>query len=206
MKVSQRARTGTGTIATYLSLRDEEPDENEHAQTEAGESNESAVAACSHSDQHVWHCAGDDKVEEPLGGGGESNVKTTEASSRDLRDVDPADRSPAPLEEGRKEVDADERDVASRRNGCILLRRSNAHEDTDVHHRQTHGDRSPEKRLATSKRIGGEDQEASAHDDTVDASGEEAGLGTIQAQVGKDLRRVVVDCICTLQREEFKSA
>jgi hypothetical protein len=191
MKISQRARTSTGTTATYLGLRDEEPDENEHAETEAGESDESTIAARSHGDQHVRNCASDDEVEEPLGGSGEGDVETTETSSRDLGNVDPADRSPTPLEERRKEVNADERDVTGRRDGCVFLRRSDAHEDSDVHHRQTHGDRGPEKRLAASKRVGGEDQEASAHDhldDAVYASGKETRLGTIQPQVGKDLR------------------
>lgn len=148
--------------ASYLGLGNEEPDEDEHAQAEAGESDESTVSALAHGHQHVGHGASDDKVEEPLSGGGERDVETAETSGWDLGDVDPADlrdmsvphsgfdvhdwqtyRTPAPLEERREEVDADKCDVAGGRNGCILLRRGNAHEETNVHHRQTHGDGSP---------------------------------------------------------------
>lgn len=78
-------------VASYLGLRNEEPDEKEHAQAEAGESDESSVAALAHGHQHVGHGASDDEVEEPLGSGGKGNVETTEASGRDLGDVDPAD-------------------------------------------------------------------------------------------------------------------
>jgi len=43
-------------------------------------------------------------------------------------------RTPAPLEEGREEVDADKRDVAGRADRCVRLRGSDAHEETDVQH------------------------------------------------------------------------
>ena len=78
-------------VASYLGLGNEEPDEEEHAQAEAGEGDECTVASTAHGHQHVRHSAGNDKVEEPLSGGGKRHVETTEASSGDLRDVDPAD-------------------------------------------------------------------------------------------------------------------
>lgn len=78
-------------IAAYLGLGDEEPDKDEHGQAEAGEGDEGAVAALAHGDEHVGDCAGDDEVEQPLGGGAEGDVQAAEAGGRDLGDVDPAD-------------------------------------------------------------------------------------------------------------------
>jgi hypothetical protein len=78
-------------IASYLGLGDEEPDEDEHAQAEAGEGDECTVTALAHGDQHVRDSTSDDKVEEPLGGGGERYVEATETSGRNLGNVDPAD-------------------------------------------------------------------------------------------------------------------
>jgi hypothetical protein len=77
--------------ASYLGLRNEEPDEDEHAQAEAGEGDECTVTALAHGHQHVGHSAGNDQVEEPLGGGGERHVQATETSGRNLGNVDPAD-------------------------------------------------------------------------------------------------------------------
>jgi hypothetical protein len=97
------------------------------------------------------------------------------------------------LEEGREEVDADKRDIAGRADRCVRLRRSDAHEQTDVKHRQTHGNRSPEERLAASKRVGCEDQEQTAHDhldNAVNASGEETRLGAVKTEVLEDLGSV----------------
>ena len=102
-------------------------------------------------------------------------------------------RTPAPLEEGREEVDADKGDIAGGADGCVRLRRGDAHEQTDVKHRQTHGNRSPEERLATSKRVGCEDQEQTAHDhldNSVDASCEETRLGAVKTEVLEDLGSV----------------
>lgn len=102
-------------------------------------------------------------------------------------------RSPAPLEEGSEEVDADEREVAGRNDGLALLGRRDAHEETDIQHRQAHGNRCPEERLATPERVGCEDQEQTAHDhldDTVDTSGEETGLGAGETEVLENLGSV----------------
>lgn len=74
-----------------LGFGNKEPDEDEHGQAEAGEGDEGSVAALAHGDQHVGHGAGNDEVEEPLGGGGKGDVEATETGSRDLGDVDPAD-------------------------------------------------------------------------------------------------------------------
>lgn len=77
--------------ASYLGLGNEEPDEDEHGQAEASKGDECTVTTRAHGHQHVGHSTSNDKVEEPLGGGGERNVKATETSGRDLRDIDPAD-------------------------------------------------------------------------------------------------------------------
>jgi hypothetical protein len=82
---------GDDMVVSYLSLGNEEPDEEEHAQAEAGEGDECTVTSHAHGHQHVGHSASNDEVEEPLGGGGERNVKTTQTSGRNLRDIDPAD-------------------------------------------------------------------------------------------------------------------
>jgi hypothetical protein len=78
-------------VAFYLSLGDEEPNEDEHAQAEAGERDECTVTALTHGHQHVRHSASNDEVEEPLSSSGERHVETTEAGSGNLRDVDPTD-------------------------------------------------------------------------------------------------------------------
>lgn len=77
--------------ASYLGLGNEEPDEDEHGQAEASKGDECTVTTRAHGHQHVGHSTSNDKVEEPLGGSGERNVKATETSGRDLRDIDPAD-------------------------------------------------------------------------------------------------------------------
>ena len=107
-------------------------------------------------------------------------------------------RTPAPLEEGREEVDADKRDVAGRADRCVRLRRSDAHEETDVQHRQTHGNRSPEERLATSKRVGCEDQEQTAHDhldNAVDTSREKTRLSAVKTKVLEDLGSIYITLV-----------
>lgn len=78
-------------VVSYLGLGNEEPDEDEHAQAEAGECDECTVTALTHGHQHVRDSTSNDEVEEPLGGGGERHVEATETSGRDLGNVDPAD-------------------------------------------------------------------------------------------------------------------
>ena len=78
-------------VVSYLGLGNEEPDEDEHAQAEAGEGDECTVTARAHGHEHVRDSASNDKIEEPLSGGGERHVEATETSGRDLRNVDPAD-------------------------------------------------------------------------------------------------------------------
>ena len=86
----QRREEGWGW-GTHLRLRHQEPSKDEHGGAEAGEGDESAVAAAAHGDEHVGDGARDDEVEEPLGGGGEGDVEGAQARRRDLRHVDPAD-------------------------------------------------------------------------------------------------------------------
>jgi hypothetical protein len=104
-------------------------------------------------------------------------------------------RSPSPLEERCKQVDAHECDVPGTCHRLVLLRWRDAHEQTDVHHGETHGNRSPEEGLATSQRVGGEDQEQTTHqhlDDTVNSCGEKTDGSALQSEVREDLRGVVV--------------
>lgn len=90
--VSHRSIARDGHDAqSHLCLGDEEPDEDEHAQTETGESDESSIAALAHGNQHVRHCTSDDKVEQPLSGSGERYIQPSETSSRNFGNVDPAD-------------------------------------------------------------------------------------------------------------------
>ena len=112
-------------------------------------------------------------------------------------------RSPAPLEEGREEVDADERDISGRADRCVRLRGSDAHEETNVQHRQTHGNRSPEQRPATSEGVGCEDQEQTAHDhldNAVNASGEETRLSAVETKVLEDLRSIYITLVADTSR------
>lgn len=129
----------------YLSLRNEEPNEDEESSSKSREQDESTIATLAHGHEHVGHSASDYQVEEPLGGSTEGNIEPTKASSRNLRDVNPADRSPTPLEEGGEEVDANKGDVArGRHTNVLLLRWVNADIETNVEHGQGHRNRSPE--------------------------------------------------------------
>ena len=178
----------------YLGFRDEEPDEDEHGKTEASEGDERSIASLAHGRQHVRDSTGDDQVEEPLSSSSERNVQSTKTGSRNLRDINPAHWSPTPLEEGSEQVDADEGDVAGRRNGLVLLRWRDTDEKTDVHHRTTHGNRGPEQRFATTERVGGKNEKETAHghlDHAVDPRGEKTDLGALQSEVFEDLR-----CVC----------
>lgn len=49
-----------------------------------------------------------------MGSGSERNIEAAKAGSRDFGDVNPAHRTPAPLEERGEEVDADEGDITGR--------------------------------------------------------------------------------------------
>lgn len=112
-------------------------------------------------------------------------------------------RTPAPLEEGREEVDADERDISGRADRCVRLRGGDAHEETNVQHRQTHGNRSPEQRPATSEGVGCEDQEQTAHDhldNAVNASGEETRLSAVKTKVLEDLRSIYITLVADTSR------
>jgi hypothetical protein len=107
-------------------------------------------------------------------------------------------RTPAPLEEGREEVDANKCDIAGRADRCVRLRRSDAHEETDVQHRQTHGNRSPEERPATSKGVGCEDQEQTAHDhldNAVNTGGEETCLSAVETKVLENLGSIYITLV-----------
>jgi hypothetical protein len=93
------------------------------------------------------------------------------------------------LEECGKEKDADECNIAERRDGLTLDRWVGADVDTDEEHAKTLCDGGPEKRLASSKGVGSEEKENSAGnnlDDSVDTSGKETGGSTSDTKSGKD--------------------
>lgn len=179
-----------------LRLRDDNPDKDEHAERKTPKNEVRAVAVRAHRRQHVGHRARNHKIEEPLRRGREGDVGGAEARGRDLRDVDPADGAPAELEEGGKEEDADEGDVALGGHGFALDGRVDAHVQADVEHGEALGDGGPEEGFAAPQGVGGQEEEAGAgdgFDDAVDAGGEEAGGLGVDAQVGEDEGRVVVD-------------
>lgn len=131
-----------------LSLRDEEPGEEEHREAEGPVDEIRPVSRCANSDHHVRGSASNNEVEQPLGGSGQRDVGGSQARSRDLGDVDPADGSPAKLEKGCEQEDHDNGDVASWRHRDARLRRIEAYVEADVEHGASLGDGSPEKRLA----------------------------------------------------------
>lgn len=79
----------------------------EHGETERPVDQEGAVTTASTSDEHGQRGTSNDKVEEPLRGSSHGDVHGSKTGSRDLTDVDPADRTPAKLEEGCEQEDAD---------------------------------------------------------------------------------------------------
>lgn len=89
-----------------LGLGDEEPHEDEHGEAERAEDEVGSVPALADADQHAGDGLSDDEVEEPLGGGADSDVHGAETCSGDLRDENPADGAPAELEDGGEEEDA----------------------------------------------------------------------------------------------------
>lgn len=156
----------------------------------------SPVAVGTDGSQHIGHGAGDDKVEQPLGGGGKGDVQPAQTRRRNLRHVDPADGPPAELEAGGEEEDADEGDVAGGDDRRALLGRGDADVQADVQHAEGLGDGGPEQGAAAAERVGDEDEEDGAADhldDAVDAGGEEVGGVAGDAEVLEDLRGVVVD-------------
>lgn len=172
-----------------LCLRDEEPNEEEHGEAERAIDEESTIAALADGNQHVGRSTGYDEVEKPLRRGRKGDVHGSQPRGRDLRDVDPAAGSPAELEEGGEQEDAHERKVACGGNGLAGDGRGDANVEADVEHGRALGDRGPEEGAAAAKRVGGEDEEGGAgdhFDDAVDARGEEAGFGAVEAEVLED--------------------
>jgi hypothetical protein len=66
-----------------------------------------SIAALPNGDHHVRRSPRNDEVEEPLGGGRETNVHGAQPRTGDLGDVDPADWAPAKLEERGEEENHD---------------------------------------------------------------------------------------------------
>lgn len=191
-----------------LGLRNEEPNEEEHGEAERAVDQESAIAALAHSSQHIGRSTGHDKVEKPLRGRRKGDVHGPQPRGRDLGDVDPAAWSPSELEEGGEQEDAHERKVAGGRHGLADHGRGDAHVDAHVEHGCALGDRGPEQGAAAAEGVGGEEEEGGAgdhFDDAVDAGGEEAGFGGVEAKVLEDLGSVVwLGVSLVLKRGESK--
>jgi hypothetical protein len=134
------------------------------------------------------------KVEKPLGSSSDGDVERPKTRSGYLGYVNPADWSPTELEETGEQENADESEVASRRDVSGSLGRIEAHVETDVQHGKTLGDGGPEERPTTTKRISSEDQEGQTgdhFDDAIYASGKELDFVALQTEGSEDLGRVV---------------
>lgn len=134
----------------------QEPGEDEREETSSGKEDEGTIACFAHCGEHVGHCTSYDEVEEldqhvsvcaceaqgntyPLCGSAESDINTTQSGGGDFRDVDPRDRTPSPLEEASKEVDADKSHVSGWRNIGTLDWGLDANVKANVQHGATHG-------------------------------------------------------------------
>ena len=77
-----------------------------HGETERAEDEVGSVTSASNCSHHVGNGHGDDEVEEPLGGGSDGDVHGSKTGGWDLRDENPADGSPAELEENGEDENA----------------------------------------------------------------------------------------------------
>lgn len=158
-----------------LGLRDEEPGEKEHRETETPVDEVCTVSTSTNSSHHIRGSASNNEVEQPLGSSGQRDIGGSQTGSWDLRDIDPANRSPPKLEKGCEQEDHDNSDITSRRHREVFLRGVEAYIEADVKHGSSLGDGGPEKRFATTQGIGNEEEEnrACSHlHDSVDTGGE----------------------------------
>ena len=78
-------------IASYLGLGDEEPDEDEHAQAEAGEGDEGPISTLAHGHKHIRDGARNDEIEEPLSCCRKRHIECSESCRWNFRHIDPTD-------------------------------------------------------------------------------------------------------------------
>lgn len=154
-----------------------------------------AIAVRPNSDQHDWCCSCDDEVEEPLRRGRQTHIRPPQPARGNLRDIDPAHRTPTKLEERRKKIHHDQRHISSTTNRRARDRRIEAHVETQVEHGNEHCGSRPDERAFAAQGVGEEDKEEAAgdhFDDAVDAGGEEGGGVAGYAEVVEDFWGVVV--------------
>lgn len=169
-----------------LGLRDEEPGEKEHRETETPVNEVCTVSTSTNSSHHIRGGASNDEVEQPLGSSGQRDIGGSQTSSWDLRDINPANRSPPKLEKGCEQEDHDNGDITGRRHRDALLRGVEAYVEADVKHGRSLGDGGPEKRFATTQGIGNEEEENRTGNhlhDSVDTGGEETSFSAAETKV-----------------------
>ncbi|KAI6751521.1 hypothetical protein HG531_006217 [Fusarium graminearum] len=146
--------------AKTLGLRNEEPHKDTHEKIKDMFIS-TYVTGRSHCLLHGKHSSGDDKVKEPLGSSSDGDVEGSETGSRNLRNENPAARSPTELEESSPEVNADNSNITESRDTCASNRGLNATVDTDDVHGEELSSTCPQKTAASTKRVGKEDEEGS---------------------------------------------
>jgi hypothetical protein len=92
------------------------------------------ITTFSNSSYHIRGSTRHNKVEEPLRRCRDCDVERTESRRGDFRDIDPAHRAPAELEEACEQEDADQRKVPGRRHGLAWHWRLDPDVQTDVEH------------------------------------------------------------------------
>ena len=115
----------------------------------------------------------------PLGRGCQAHVQASKARRRDLRDIDPAYRTPSELEGRCEQVDGNKCHISGSANLAALRWRVKPDVEAQVEHHDSHDDAGPHEALLAAKGVGEEYEEEAARDhfdDAVDAGGEE-GVG-----------------------------
>ena len=128
-----------------LGLRNQKPGENKHREAEASKDEVSSISSSANSCQHVRDSLSYDKIEQPLGGSGDSYIHGSQTRSRDLRYENPADGSPSELEECSKQEDARQGNIAEWWNICALHRWEEANIEADDEHCNALSDGSPQQ-------------------------------------------------------------
>lgn len=183
-----------------LGLGNKEPREEEHREAEAAVDEVRPVPGVADRGHHVRGGAGDDEVEQPLRRGRQRDVGRAETRCRDLRDVDPAHRAPAELEEGREQEDHDDGDVARWRHRDAGLGRVEAHVEADVEHGGSLRDGGPEKGFAPTQSVGDEEEEDGARShlhDSVDTGGKETGFSPVETKICLPTTYTYQSCVLT---------
>lgn len=170
-----------------LGLWDKEPCKDEHGETERPEDEVCTVSRPTNCSHHVRGGTSNNKVEQPLSRSGHGDVGGSQAGSRNLGNINPANGTPSKLEEGCKQEDHDNRDVTSWRDHVALLRRIKPDIEADVEHGRSLSNRSPEEGFAATKRIGNKEKEDGAGDhlhDSIDTSSKETSFSSGETKVG----------------------